>query len=185
MKINKALLALFSTAMFSTAILIPTITQAAQIVTFQGEVSTQTCQASINGQTNGIVLLPTVSVSELNVKGSTAGLTPFSISVVGCATSNKESKITTKFLGRNVTSTGNLSNLATVSPATNVAIQLVHNSATITPITLNGITKVEGLTLLANQSAASYALAARYISEDGLAAAGAITAVAEYTVSYQ
>lgn len=179
MKTYKSLLVLFT-----GSILLPTITLATPVVTFQGEVAAQTCQATINGQTNGTVLLPTVSVGEF--KNNTAGLTPFTISISGCTVGkDAELKVGTKFLGRNVTSAGNLGNLASVAPAKNIAIQLTQSATGTNPVVLNGVTKVDGLTLPMNQTAASYQFGARYIVEEGTPAPGAITAVAEYTLSYQ
>lgn len=175
-----------SLVLLTGSILISTITLAAPVVTFQGEVAAQTCQATINGQTNGIVLLPTVSVGEFTAKNNTAGLTPFTISISGCSGKDPELKIGTKFLGRNVTSTGNLGNLASVSPAKNVAIQLTQTAAGTVPVVLNGITKVDGLILPLNQASTSHQFGARYIVDEGtIPTPGAITAVAEYTISYQ
>lgn len=48
-------------------------------VTFRGEVTSQTCSVSINGNTNSVVLLPTVSTADFGgtlANGQTAGLTP-------------------------------------------------------------------------------------------------------------
>ncbi|HIE0995335.1 TPA: fimbrial protein [Pseudomonas aeruginosa] len=158
---------------------------AAPTVTFQGEVTAQTCQASINGETNSIVLLPAVSASSLSTAGATAGLTSFTISVSGCSQSTTAMNISTNFLGHNVTSAGNLGNSATgSSAANNVQLQLTTDGAGTTPIVLNGVTSVAGLSLPANQTSASYEFGVRYISEAGGATAGTVTAVAEYTISY-
>ena len=47
-------------AIATMSIMVTGVANAAPTVTFQGEVTDQTCQASINGGTNGVVLLPTV-----------------------------------------------------------------------------------------------------------------------------
>lgn len=50
----------FKKAALLAAIALPFSTMAAPTVTFQGEVTDQTCSVNINGQTNSVVLLPTV-----------------------------------------------------------------------------------------------------------------------------
>jgi len=56
-----------------------------QQITFEGRVITQTCVPSVGGGgSNGTVTLPLISANLLPNIGSTAGLTPFSISLSGC-----------------------------------------------------------------------------------------------------
>jgi len=163
---------------------LPGVVFAAPTVTFQGEVTDQTCTVSINGETDGVVLLPTVSTAELAGGGDTAGLTPFTITLTGCtAPAGSDLNVTTNFLGHDVTAGGNLGNSA-AGGATNVAIQLTEEAAGTTPIVLNGITAVDGLVVLEGETTASYEFGAQYISEAGSATAGAVTAVVEYTISY-
>ena len=154
-------------------------------MTFQGEVSTQTCKTEVNGQENATVLLPTVPESSLASAGTTAGLTPFTIAIKDCATAGADTQIGTKFLGQSVTAAGNLGNVAAANPAGNVAIQLTTDAAGTTPVTLNGVTTVAGLELKTGQTSASHQFGAQYIAEGGAASAGAVTAVVEYTLSYQ
>ncbi|MED5608320.1 fimbrial protein [Pseudomonas sp. JH-2] len=172
-----------STLLFAVGAL-PGIVFAAPTVTFQGEVTAQTCKASINGETNSIVLLPTVASTELSAAGSKAGLTPFTISISECQAPTGDLAITTNFLGHNVTAEGNLGNIAASNPASNVAIQLTKEAAGTTPVVLNGVTPVAGLVLADGETSASYQFGAQYISVAGNAGAGAVTAVAEYTLSY-
>lgn len=172
-------------SVIAASLLTPAIAIAAPTVTFQGEVSTQTCQAQVNGLDNAIVLLPTVPQTSLATAGATTGLTPFTISVKDCATSGADTQIKTKFLGHSVTTGGNLGNVATTSPATNVSIQLTSDATGTTPIVLNGVTSVNGLVLKAGETTANYQYAAQYIAEGGAATAGAVTGVVEYTLSYQ
>ena len=163
---------------------LPGVVLAAPTVTFQGEVTDQTCAVSINGETDGIVLLPTVSTADLAAAGATAGLTPFTITLTGCAAAGVGGEeVTTNFLGHDVTAGGNLGNSA-AGGATNVAIQLTDDSTGASEITLAGITPVAGLVLLEGETEASYEFGAQYISEAGTATAGAVTAVVEYTISY-
>ncbi|MCU4413020.1 type 1 fimbrial protein [Acinetobacter sp. WU_MDCI_Axc73] len=180
MKLTKTLVAIMA-----AGIMAPVLVNAAPTVTFEGEVSTQTCQAEVNGQENATVLLPTVPESSLASAGAKAGLTPFTIAVKGCATAGADTQIGTKFLGHSVTAGGNLGNLATTNPAGNVAIQISSDAAGVTSVTLNGVTNVAGLELKSGEQAASHQFGAQYIAEGGAATAGAVTAVVEYTLSYQ
>ncbi|WP_202740542.1 fimbrial protein [Acinetobacter sp. 'aerobic (ED)'] len=169
----------------AASVFAPVLTMAAPTITFQGEVATQTCQAQVNGQSDTVVLLPTVSQSSLAAAGATTGITPFSISVKDCATAGADTEIKTKFLGRSVTAEGNLGNVATTNPATNVSIQLTSDAAGKTPVALNGVTLVDGLILKSGATSADHQFGAQYIAEGGAATAGAVTGVVEYTLSYQ
>ena len=177
MKLTKLIMAT------TLSLALPVAAMAAPTVTFQGEVTDQTCKATINGQTDSTVLLPTVPATELASSGATTGLTPFSISVEDCSIDTADAEISTKFLGHNVTASGNLGNIATENPANNVSIQLTANADGTNPVTLNGITPVSGLVLEAGQTSATHQFGAKYYAEDA-ATAGAVTAVAEYTLSY-
>ncbi|WP_016585793.1 fimbrial protein, partial [Yersinia pestis] len=49
-------------------------------ITFQGEVTAQTCSVTVNGlEANPVVLLPTVSSSDLDASGQTKGKTTFTL----------------------------------------------------------------------------------------------------------
>ena len=150
-------------------------------ITFKGQVSDQTCQVSVNGNAGSpIVVLPTVASSDLNTAGKFAGETPFTIAVTGCtAPTTGDLNIRTTFLGANVNTGGNLGNTGT---AKNVAIQLLDASGG-TPITLSGMTSVEGLVLKKDETATSHDFAARYIST-GAATAGTVSASAQYALDY-
>lgn len=64
-------------------------------ITFQGEVSDETCSVVINGnQAKPVVLLPTVSTKDLSEQGKTAGPITFDIGLSGCTGSQDK---TTKF----------------------------------------------------------------------------------------
>lgn len=66
----------------------------------------------INGnQAKPVVLLPTVSTKDLSEQGKTAGPITFDIGLSGCTGSqDKTTKISTVFVGNQVTSNGNLGN---------------------------------------------------------------------------
>ena len=166
---------------------LPAAALAAPTVTFQGEVTEQTCQVMINGQTNGVVLLPTVSIKDFD-SSQTAGLTPFTVSVSGCTKpTDSPVNIKTVFLGYNVdTDSGVLGNSAENNPAVGFGIQLMDGNAEgSSAIKLSGATAVPGLTLAVDAETAEHTFGAQYYLLDSVGAkAGKITAVAEYTISY-
>lgn len=163
---------------------------AAQTITFVGEVTSQTCSVNINGQTNSVVMLPTVSVAEFGstlTTGQTAGLTPFTVSVTGCtASSTASTPISTKFLGYDVdVDSGTLGNRETTDAAVGYGIQLLTSATGGSAVMLSGVTSVAGLELAKDATSASYDFGAQYYVIDAASAqAGKISAVAEYTVSY-
>ncbi|WDU65082.1 fimbrial protein [Pseudomonas poae] len=155
-------------------------------ITFKGQVSSQTCKVSVNGdQANPLILLPTVSSSALSAKGSTAGETTFTIALRDCtAPTTDAQKINVMFGTNNVTSAGNLAN--TSGDAKNVALQLLPAPGSATPVVLSstGTTTVDGLTLALNQTSTSHDYAVRYISEAGSATTGSVGAQVQYSFSY-
>lgn len=170
---------------------LPAAALAAPTVTFEGEVTDQTCKVMINGQTNSVVLLPTVSMSEFGgslANGQTAGLTPFTVSLTGCtAPTDAAVDIKTVFLGYDVdAATGVLGNRATANAAKGFGIQLTEKSDDKdSGIVLSGMTPVAGLTLPKDATETEHQFGAQYfVIEASGAQAGKITAVAEYTLSY-
>ncbi|ADO46507.1 fimbrial protein [[Enterobacter] lignolyticus] len=162
---------------------------AAPTVTFQGEVTDQTCSVTINGQSNSIVMLPTVAMTDFGAtlaNGQVAGLTPFTVSLTGCTASGSPQNISTKFLGYNVDATsGVMGNRAATNAASGFGIQLTDSGTGGSPVMLNGPTNVAGLVLPAGATSTSYDFGAQYyVIDSSTAAPGAVTAVAEYTVSY-
>lgn len=174
-------------ATLGALVALPLSTMAAPTVTFEGEVTSQTCAISINGQTNSVVLLPTVTMKDFGdtlAAAQTAGYTPFTVSINDCQKPTADTNITTKFLGYNVDSdSGVLGNTATGdNVATGFGIQLVKDADNA--IKLSGVTSVPGLVLASDSTSASYNFGARYYSFGTDGTPGKITAVAEYTVSY-
>lgn len=174
----------------TTLMALPCAVFAAPTVQFQGEVTDQTCNVNINGETNSIVLLPTVKASDLSASGAFTGVTPFTITLSNCGDGTSgvttAKTVTTNFLGHSViTGTGVLGNTATDSPAGNVGIQLLETaSATGTAINLSGVTPAASkITLASGATSGSHTFGAQYYAT-GTATAGKVAAVAEYTVSY-
>jgi major type 1 subunit fimbrin (pilin) len=150
-------------------------------ITFKGQVAAQTCTVSINGnEGNPVVLMPTVSARDLAEQGSSAGETTFTIEVSGCAVRHGDTTIKTAFQGDRVTGAGHLGNAGTAS---NVQVQLL-NGAGGSVVRLDGLTSVPGLKLNSGASSASHDFAVRYVSEEGLAKAGTVSATAQYALDY-
>lgn len=164
------------------AAVISTSAMAANTINFQGEVADQTCAISINGSTSApLVLLPTVPKSSLATLGTTAGLTPFTISLTGCTASASSTAIKTVFVGNNLNSGGRMGNTGL---ATNVSLQLVNPAAPTTGLDLTGQTGNTGLSLAANATSASHDFAVQYYAE-GVATPGSVLGSVQYAVSYQ
>ena len=141
-------------------------------ITFRGEVSDETCSVAINGnQAKPVVILPTVSAKELAKGGDVAGQVTFDIGLTGCTgNTDRATKISTVFVGNQVTSNGNLGN---TGDATNVEVQLLDTA-----------NKVEGdLQLKPGETEASATYTAQYYAT-GAASAGTVEATLQYAVSY-
>ncbi|CNJ90275.1 fimbrial protein [Yersinia aldovae] len=150
-------------------------------ITFQGEVTAQTCSVTVNGlNANPMVLLPTVSSGELNTSGKTAGKTTFTLGVSGCTIGPDDIDIKTVFVGSQVTTSGNLKNTGT---ATNVELQLLKDATTIAGIDLNSGLPQDGIVLKAGETTAEHDFAVQYYST-GIATPGSVIASVQYAVSY-
>ncbi|AJJ11475.1 putative fimbrial protein [Yersinia rohdei] len=174
---NKITLAI---ALFSAS---TTIAMAASnnTITFQGEVTAQTCSVSVNGvDANPMVLLPTVSSSDLDASGKTAGKTTFTLGVTGCASSAADIDIKTVFVANQVTTSGNLGNTGT---ATNVELQLLKDATTTTGINLNSNVAQDGIVLKAGDTSAEHDFAVQYYAT-GQAGPGSVIGSVQYAVSY-
>jgi len=151
-------------------------------ITFEGEVTDQTCTATINGQTDAVVALPLVKTSDFQSAGATAGTTPFTVNISGCANvaEGKTQPVSIKFTGPNVTPQGYLANTAS-NGAADVAVQLLDGTQ---PIDLLTPTTVKVGDLSGPTPSASKEFTAQYVSEAASVGAGKVTAVVEYTLSY-
>lgn len=170
---------LISTAFFAVSVL-PTLALAAQsnTVTFKGEVSTQTCDVSINGEkVSPIILLPTVADTQLAKAGNTAADTNFTIDLTNC--NDTLAKASAIFVGNNVTTNGNLGNTGT---ATNVSIQL-KDGVSSSKFDFNQDVTSSAATISAK--AGSIPLVVSYYAEADAVTAGTVIASAQYAISYE
>ncbi|WP_104924963.1 fimbrial protein [Rahnella sikkimica] len=155
-------------------------------ISFQGEVTDETCSLTVNGNdSTPIILLPTVSTSDLATAGSHAGATTFEMGVSGCAGTSgddaTDTKISTVFSGNLVeTTNGTLGNTGT---AENVTVQILDVSGE--EINLSSTyTADNDLKLSAGDTASTATYTARYYATD-VAAAGTVAASMQYAISYQ
>ncbi|WP_439437690.1 fimbrial protein [Salinivibrio costicola] len=157
-----------------------TAVHANNTITFKGEVTDQTCSVTVNDNTaNPVVLLSSVAAAELGNAGDTAGQKMFTVGVTGCTAPGADTQITTKFVGNNVTGAGNLGN---TGDATNVALQLLDNS--LQPVDLTSEAALEGLVLAEGTTSAKTEYGVQYISEEGGATAGEVSASVQYAITY-
>lgn len=173
-------------AAFILSVGISGVASADNTVRFLGEVSDQTCSIKINGTDSyPVVLLPTVSKSTLASAGSSAGDTPFSVTLSGCDVSatSVTGKAAARFVSNNIDGT-NLSNIAASSPATNVAIQLLEGTTALD--FTSGEAKTSQKTVGGDGGAdtVTFDMIARYYSTAGSATSGAVEASAQFAVTY-
>ncbi|HED9572416.1 fimbrial protein [Klebsiella pneumoniae] len=150
-------------------------------ITFRSEVSDETCSVAINGnQAKPVVILPTVSAKELAKGGDVAGQVTFDIGLTGCTgNTDRATKISTVFVGNQVTSNGNLGN---TGDATNVEVQLLDTANKVINLT-NGFKGEGDLQLKPGETEASATYTAQYYAT-GAASAGTVEATLQYAVSY-
>ncbi|MDV7104486.1 fimbrial protein [Vibrio sp. TH_r3] len=173
-KTNLTLLSI--AAMFSTSVL----AAQANVITFQGEVTDQTCVVDVNGEeANPLVLLPTVSTSDLAAAASVAGTTEFDISISGC-TAGTATVIDTVFVGNQV----NGANLGNTGTAGNVDIQILDTKGVAIDFSsnYNGAGDLTLADATATEATATYK--AQYYAT-AASTAGTVNASLQYAISYQ
>jgi len=153
-------------------------------ITFNGQVTAQTC--TINGNGTGakdfLVTLPSVSTSALAGAGQTAGRTPFSIALSACTPDSGnvhtyfEPGITTD------ASTGNLK--LDAGGASNVQIGLLNSDFTPIKAGFADASQNSKPVVIASGSA-TLSYYAQYVATGGAAGAGAANSSVMYTLVYQ
>lgn len=162
------------------------VASADNTVRFIGEVSDQTCAIKINGADSyPVVLLPTVSKGTLYGAGSSAGDTPFTVTLSGCDVSatSVQKDAAARFVSSNIDGT-NLSNIAAASPATNVAIQLLEGTTALDFTSGEAKTAKQSVGGNAGSDTVTFNMIARYYSAAGNATAGAVESSAQFAVTY-
>lgn len=151
-------------------------------ITFKGEVTDQTCNVTVNGNSaSPLVLLPTVAANTLKTAAATAGQTTFDISVTDCPAALEGKSISTHFAGNNVSSNGNLGNIAD-APAKNVELQILDTANAV--INLSSEYTADGdLSLEEGEDQSTATYSAQYYAT-AAATAGEVEGTMQYAVIY-
>lgn len=152
-------------------------------ITFNGEVTTTTCDVTINGTagTDGNITLPTVATGSL-VAGNSAGKTPVTVHVGGGSAQCTSGSVALELNpNRNAQVTnGRLNNLAAAGPATNVVVGLRDSQDRLIDVSTPWTSERVNLTA----GGADVVFAGEYYAEGGNAGAGAVNANVQYTLDY-
>jgi len=154
-------------------------------IRFQGEVSSQTCDISVNDSTAAapVILLQSAKISELAAAGNTSTPTTFSMKLTGCSDpGNVAQDIKIRFVSNNVDANGNLKNIAATSPAGNVAIQLLDPDKNVINLS-SGEATAKAFSLQPGQTSGEAEYTAQYIAT-GAATAGNVEASVQYAINY-
>lgn len=153
-------------------------------INITGKILDNTCK--ISTQTVS-VNLPTISQQSLQTAGSTAGRTPFQISLSQCKSAGNlatyfEPGPTVDYL------TGCLNNTSTDNPATNVQVQLLGSNNQVIPILATAEKNAQKNSQWVSvdqggQTNLNYY--AEYFSASGSATAGNVSTNVQYTIIYQ
>ncbi|PVY77899.1 major type 1 subunit fimbrin (pilin) [Cupriavidus alkaliphilus] len=154
-------------------------------ITFNGNITAQTC--TINGNGTGshdfTVQLPTVSASTLNGIGKVAGQTPFNIALTECTPDT--GNVHTFFEAGPTTdlTTGNL--ILNAGGAQNVQIRLLNGGTANTPIKAGATNAAQNSNSVPlTNGAATLSYYAQYYAT-GAATAGAANSSVMYSIAYE
>ncbi|PKH22186.1 fimbrial protein [Enterobacterales bacterium CwR94] len=151
-------------------------------ISFQGEVTDQTCSVSINGDSKPVILLPTVSTKTLSAVGVSAGTATFDISVNGCDAATQATQIKTVFSG-NMVDTANKGTLKNTGTAKNVNLQLLDVDGKDIDLSSTWKSEKGDLSLDVGDTEKTATYSVQYYAT-GQATAGTVAATVEYAISY-
>ncbi|MNZ36801.1 Major fimbrial subunit precursor [compost metagenome] len=153
-------------------------------INFDGLVTASTCTVSSSGGSNNFtVALPTVAESALSGANSTAGRTPFAITLSGCAASS--GNVHTFFeSGATTGASGNLA-LEGAGSAQNVEIQLLNQDLSEIKAGYTDAAQNSKAVAIDASGNATLNYNAQYISTAGSAVAGEANSSVAYTIAYQ
>lgn len=173
------------TALASALLVLSHSAMAVNTITFDGEVTTQTCTVSVEGTADPVIMLASIPQNDLNgAVGTVGGETSFNISLTGCAPETSAKTYTTRFVAVNPTTLGNLSNTA-ASGAADVALQLLDGPDGTAVNFSNGTANAGTIELAADDTAASATYAVQYVAEADTVGVGPVTGAVMYTVRYE
>ncbi|AUU39854.1 TPA: uroepithelial cell adherence major pilin UcaA [Proteus mirabilis] len=154
-------------------------------ITFTGKVVAQTCSVNTNDK-NLAVTLPTVSTTTLNENAATAGLTPFTIHLTGCAIGMDGAQSVKTYFEPSSdidVTTHNLKNTAQTK-ADNVQVQLLNSDAATT-IQLGTDSATQDVHPVQIDNAnVNLPYFAQYYAT-GQSTAGDVKATVHYTIAYE
>ncbi|MCD0502947.1 fimbrial protein [Bordetella petrii] len=152
------------------------------VIDFQGQISDTTCAVAVNaGSNNGVVVLPSVSVSALPAVGATAGTTPFVITLSGCTGGTLNTASTVFEMGPNVdAAVGRLINTGT---ADGVQIELLN--AAQSPLMVGAAGEQGDTPVDISSGGATLRYFARYYAFEAGVVPGTVVSRVDYTVQYQ
>ncbi|WP_373377365.1 fimbrial protein [Cupriavidus nantongensis] len=154
-------------------------------ITFNGNITAQTCKINGNGTNSHDfnVQLPTVSTSTLKAPGNVAGQTPFNIALTDCTPDS--GNVHTFFEAGPTTdaTTGNL--ILETGGAQNVQIRLLNGGTANTPIKAGFTDAAQGSNSvpITNGAATLWYYAQYYAT--GQATAGAANSSVMYSIAYE
>lgn len=155
-------------------------------ITFNGKITDSTCAVSVNGMgAFGDVTLPTVSAGTLYSTGSTAGRTPFNISLENCSGTALKTATTYFEPGAYVDLTNNRLNIDNAAgSAKNVQIELLNSNLDTIAVGAPSASgqndipvDISGKTGMLNYFAQYYAT--------GVTTAGSVLSQVDYTIAYE
>lgn len=164
----------------------PGMALAANTISFNGEVTDQTCEALVDSSADPTVLLDSVPVGDLNGQvGKVAGETPFTLRLTGCVAPVADESFSVLFQSPTATAAGNLVNTA-ANGAQGVALQILDAPAG-NPVSLagGGAVAAGDIRLLAGETATSYDYAVQYFAEEATVTTGPVLGSVTYTVRYE
>jgi len=161
-------------------------------ITFNGEITTQTCEAKINGVDNPLIELPKVRDSALPEVNSIAGLTTFTLGISGCTLAEDGVQKVRVFFhvpsGQSALK-GNLDNNTPTSNggAQGVRLQLTQDAEGTQPIPLpsnaNGTAVSLDLDMELKEGTATHTFGVQYIRTHGIRH-GTLAASARWHIEY-
>lgn len=153
-------------------------------ITFNGEVTTTTCDVSFNGKLgeNPVIVLPTVADTSLRM-GNSAGRTPVHVHIGGTAPGCASGGVTMRFDPAHSASllNGRLVNTAATAAAPHVVIGLRDDRDQVIDLGAGWISPVVSLL----PGGADMLFHAEYYADGGDAQSGLVQASLQYTLSYQ
>lgn len=159
-------------------------------ITFNGEVTSNTCDVSIEGQgADATIKLPTVSTAVLTKEGDTAGRTGFTMSLTNCKVTTPDQKDTVSAFfqaGSTVDlSSGRLNNTAN-SGASNVQLRLLDVTGDYAPIMVGSSAQTNSTqgVKITDGGKATLPYAVEYYAQ-GQSTAGSVTSTVVYNLQYK